>query len=178
MGACASAGVPRVANARPEKAFDGTYFAIVESIILGIAYGFVISRSYIINGKCIVTMNNYFRKLDFLKEFASRKTFLFESRQGNMIISGRAAECKIIGKLAGNYVPIFLFKSLKVSPDKFLIMLSYGRNGYAAKRDRKYKESHKEFYERQTSFGFPYKMLFFFRRCFISRSSGTGEVGG
>jgi len=115
----------RIAYSWPEKAFNGFYFAVAESIILGVADELVIRCSDIIGSECTVALRNNFREFNFFKELGSPPASLFVSCEGNVVIMIRACECKIIGKLAGYHVPIFFLISQKIISNNFLTILRF-----------------------------------------------------
>src|SRR6185503_18876029 len=74
-----------IANSGSEKAFDGFYFTIPESIIFSVAYDLVISCSDIVDGKRTTVLRDNFRKLDLFDKLGSPPAFLFVIRQGDMV---------------------------------------------------------------------------------------------
>ena len=115
----------RVAYSWPEKAFNGFYFAVAESIILGVADKLVIGCSDIIGSECTVALHNNFGEFNFLKELGGPPASLFVSCQGNVVIMIGACECKIVGKLAGYHIPIFFLISQEIISDNFLTILRF-----------------------------------------------------
>jgi hypothetical protein len=109
----------------PEKAFNGFYFAVAESIILGVADELVVGCSDIVDGERTTVLRDNFRKFNLFYELRGWKAFLFVSGDGDTVITSGACERKTISKLTGNHVPIFLFISHKISPDKFLSILRF-----------------------------------------------------
>jgi hypothetical protein len=127
----------RVPYPWPKEAFNGSYFTIFESIILCIADDLVVGCGDIVSSECAVALNNNFREFNLFDKLGSPPASLFVSCQGDVVITSRACECKIISKLAGNHAPIFLFISQKISPDRFVRVLRFGRNCHDAKHNRK-----------------------------------------
>lgn len=125
--------IARVAWSWPEKTFDGFYFSITESIVLGVADGPIISCSDIVNSKRTVALNNNFIEFHFFGQFGIPPALFLVCCKGNVVITCRACEGKAISKLAGYHIPIFLFISQKIIPDSILSILRFGTNCYAGK---------------------------------------------
>jgi hypothetical protein len=125
-----------VAGPWSEKAFNGFYLTIAESIILGVADNFVIRCSEVIGGECTVAIDHNFSEFHLFGEFGIPPAPFFVSCQGDVVIGTGACEGETFGKLADNQVPIFLFITQKIIPDNLLGILRFGRNDHTAKYNK------------------------------------------